>query len=187
MKMFRVTLATGLLAAAMGSLAPAYSQAGAKTAEGQGLNGFDFHLGEWRVHHRRTQPDSREWVEFEGTCSVRKLLGGQASLEEHTLQAPRGAYQAIGIRSFDPKSGEWSLRWLDARYPDSPLDPPTVGRFENGVGTFYSDYDDKGKPMKLRFIWSQITPTSARWEQASSGDGGKTWETTWIMTFRRVS
>jgi len=32
-----------------------------------------------------------------------------------------------------------------------------------------------------------ITPTSARWEQASSEDSGKTWDANWIMEFRRVA
>jgi hypothetical protein len=29
------------------------------------------------------------------------------------------------------------------------------------------------------------TPDSCRWEQAYSADGGKTWETNWIMEFTR--
>jgi hypothetical protein len=34
-------------------------------------------------------------------------------------------------------------------------------------------------------MWSRITATSAHWEQALSSDGGKTWETNWIMEFQR--
>ena len=33
---------------------------------------------------------------------------------------------------------------------------------------------------------SDMTATSARWEQASSADGGNTWETNWILEFQRV-
>jgi hypothetical protein len=39
--------------------------------------------------------------------------------------------------------------------------------------------------VRGRLQWSQITPTSARWEQSQSSDGGKTWEPNWIMTFQR--
>jgi hypothetical protein len=61
-----------------------------------------------------------------------------------------------------------------------------IGRFENGVGTFLADETFKGKPIKVRFLWLDITPTSHRWEQAFSEDGGKTWETNWITQFQRA-
>jgi hypothetical protein len=164
---------------------------GAALLEGQGTGGpagpadFDFLVGDWRVHHRRLKPGTHEWVEFEGTVTNRPLIGGAANLEEHALDAPSGAYRAIGLRSYDAKTGEWAIWWLDGRYPSGPLGPPVKGRFENGVGRFYADYEQDGKPMRGRFLWSDITPTSARWEQASSADGGQTWAPNWIMEFRR--
>ena len=56
------------------------------------------------------------------------------------------------------------------------MDPPVKGSFHNGVGTFYADDTENGKAIRIRFIWSKITPTSCHWEQAYSPDGGKTWE-----------
>ncbi len=151
-----------------------------------GLHDFDFLVGEWRVHHRRVKVDGHEWVEFDGTCSNRALMEGWANIEEHLLNGPSGAYRAAGLRAYDPKTGQWAIWWLDGRYPAGALDPPVKGHFENGVGTFYSDYTHNGRPMRVRFIWSHITTTSARWEQASSPDAGKTWDTNWVMEFRRV-
>jgi hypothetical protein len=150
-----------------------------------GSQDFDFLVGEWRVHHHRLKPDSQEWVDFEGTCSNRKLMDGGANMEEHALNAPYGAYRAIALRAYDSKTGQWAIWWLDERYPSGPLDPPVKGRFENGVGTFFSDGTIAGKPARTRFIWSHITPTSARWEQAYSFDAGKTWATNWVMNFNR--
>ncbi len=152
-----------------------------------GSRDFDFLVGEWRVQHRRIPADRTEWVEFDGTCSNRLLMDGLANMEEHSLNSPSGAYRAVGLRSYDPKTSQWSIWWLDGRYPSGPLDPPVVGRFENGVGNFYSDYMDKGKPMRVRYTWSHITPTSARWEQSFSSDDGKTWKSNWIMEFKRIS
>jgi hypothetical protein len=34
-------------------------------------------------------------------------------------------------------------------------------------------------------IWSDITATAFHWEQASSADAGKSWETNWIADFVR--
>jgi len=104
-----------------------------------------------------------------------------------TTSSTSGAYRAVGLRSYDPKTGQWAIWWLDGRNPLGTLDPPVQGRFENGVGTFYSEDTLKGKPIRTRYTWSHITPTSARWEQTYSPDVGKTWETNWIMEFRRVS
>jgi hypothetical protein len=190
MSNLRIAPTLGILVVALASSAPAQSAPKAPkpahaVANLSGLDDFDFLLGDWRVHHRRQTPDRREWVEFEGTCSNRELMDGWANLEEHLLNAPTGAYRAVGLRSYDPESGQWSIWWLDGRYPAGSLDPPVKGRFDDGVGAFYSDYVHEGKPMRVRFLWSHITPRSARWEQASSSDAGKTWETNWIMEFRR--
>jgi hypothetical protein len=87
---------------------------------------------------------------------------------------------------YDPKTGEWSIWWFDGRNPSGKLDPPVRGRFVNGVGTFLADDTLRGKPIRVRFIWSDITPTSAHWEQAFSPDAGKTWETNWITDFRKA-
>jgi hypothetical protein len=184
MQSSRTFLAVGLIAAAMNSIGDV--QASETTpSPNTGLHDFDFLVGEWRVHHHRMKPDSQEWVDFDGTCSNRKLMNGEANMEEHSLDAPYGAYRAIALRAYDPKTDQWAIWWLDGHYPSGPLDPPVKGRFENGVGTFYSDEMHDGKPTRVRFIWSNITPTSARWEQSFSSDGGKTWETNWTMDFNR--
>ena len=192
MRTIPTLFAACILASALGSTAPAPSSEDAHTPAQAGANvigshGFDFLFGEWRVHHRRLKADTHKWGEFDGTCRVRPLLDGSANLEEQVLNSPTGTYRAVGLRSYDAKTAQWSIRWLDGRYPSYPLDPPVKGGFENGVGTFYSDYMDNGKPMRVRFLWSHITSTTARWEQATSADAGKTWDTNWIMEFQRVS
>jgi hypothetical protein len=151
-----------------------------------GMHDFDFLFGQWRVHHRiRRATGADVWREFDGTCTNRGLIDGRANVEEHRFDKPDGVTYGIALRTYDPKTAQWAIWWVDSRIPHGPLDPPVKGRFVNGVGTFYSDFTDQGKPMRVRFIWSQITPTGARWEQAYSADGGTTWETNWIMAFRR--
>jgi hypothetical protein len=43
-----------------------------------------------------------------------------------------------------------------------------------------------GRPIRVRFVISDITENSARFEQAFSGDGGQTWEVNWIAVDTRI-
>jgi hypothetical protein len=54
-----------------------------------------------------------------------------------------------------------------------------------GRGEFYDQELFEGRAIFCRFIWSDITATACRWEQAFSADGGTSWETNWIMEFTR--
>ena len=158
----------------------------APNADSQGIHGFDFEYGQWRVHHRVKSAGDGTWKEFDGACTTRPFMAGQGDIEEHVFSRPTGVSYGTALRAFDLKTKEWAIWWIDSRYPHLPLDPPVKGRFENGVGTFYSDSLVDGKTVRTRFIWSKITPASAHWEQAGSENAGKTWDTNWIMEFRRV-
>ncbi len=117
---------------------------------------------------------------------MRKLMDGYANVDDNALKTPRRNYRGVGLRSYDPKTAQWAIWWLDGRSPFGDLDPPVKGHFVNGVGTFYSNDTLRGKTVRVRFMWSKITPTTARWEQAFSADGEKTWEINWTMDFKRA-
>ena len=61
-----------------------------------------------------------------------------------------------------------------------------IGEFKNGRGAFYDQETLDGRAIYVRFVISDITPDSCRFEQAFSDDGGKTWEVNWIATDTRV-
>jgi len=60
-----------------------------------------------------------------------------------------------------------------------------TGAFKDGRGEFFDRETLDGRVIDVRFVFSDITPTSFRFEQAFSGDGGKTWEVNWKATFTR--
>jgi hypothetical protein len=151
-------------------------------------SGFDFLVGHWTVRHRRLKErlvGCTEWEAFPGTCRMRPLLDGQANVDDNVLQLPSGTYRAAAIRAYDPVTRQWSIWWLDSRHPHD-LGTPVVGAFEDGTGTFFADDILNGQPIRVRFLWTDITAVSARWQQAFSQDGGATWETNWIMEFERA-
>jgi hypothetical protein len=150
---------------------------------------FDWLFGSWHVQHLRLKErlmNNNEWVPFDGTCVCQPLMAGKGNVDDNVLNLPEGSYRAVGLRSFNAKTKTWAIWWLDGRNPHL-IEVPVLGGFENGVGTFIADDTLRDKPIKVRFQWSEITRTSARWEQAFSPDGGRTWESNWKMQFTRTA
>jgi len=152
---------------------------------------FDFLMGVWRVHHRylvKRLAGCHDWIEFGGYVAARHILDGWGNMDEGPIELPGGHYRGTSLRLYDPATSKWAIYWLDSRCPGR-LFPPVYGTFEDGpfgpVGTFLGDDAFKGRPIRVRFIWSRITPDSARWEQAFSLDEGNTWENNWFMDFTR--
>lgn len=147
---------------------------------------FDFFHGDWQVLNRRRtgflDPDS-EWEEFPATSRCWPLFDGAANLDE--IDMPHLSAKGATLRLFDPETGRWSLNWASS--VSGTLFPPVFGRFEGGRGEFYGDDTYDGKDVRVRFVWSGVSATSARWEQAFSLDGGQTWLTNWTMEFTRAS
>ena len=155
--------------------------------ENDGRNDFDFLIGTWKVYHRMlTQrlKGSTDWVEFEGDTVDRKILNGLGNMDENIIHMKNGSVHAISLRLFNPTSKEWSIHWSTDRM--GVLDVPMIGGFKDGRGEFYSQETHDGMHVYSRFIWSKVTADSCQWEQALSDDGGKTWETNWIMEFKRI-
>jgi hypothetical protein len=148
---------------------------------------FDFHIGTWKTHlKRRLHPltGSNTWVEYEGTTMVRKVWDGRANLVELKADAPAGHFEGLNLRLYNPKSHQWSLNFANAN--DGILTQPTIGEFKNGRGEFFDQETLNGRAIFVRFVISDITPNSCRFEQSFSDDGGKTWEVNWIATDTRV-
>jgi hypothetical protein len=146
---------------------------------------FDFLHGRWRVAHRKLRErlaGCDEWLTLEGSAEARPVLRGIGNVDRLTLDGDD--FEGLTLRLFDLEDRVWTIHWSDTR--TGRLDPPLRGTFESGVGTFHGDDTHDGRPVRIRFIWRDLGPTAASWEQAFSADGGATWETNWTMEFRRA-
>jgi len=151
-----------------------------------GQHDFDFELGSWHTAlSRLVSPlsGSSAWVEYEGTSVVHPIWGGLANLVELDVTGPTGRIQALSLRLYDPASRLWALHSASAR---GGMSPPAVGAFRDGRGDFRAEETFDGRPILVRFVISDITPRSCRFEQAFSGDGGATWEVNWLATDTRA-
>ena len=88
------------------------------------------------------------------------------------------------MRLYNPTSHQWSLNWANQK--NGHFDVPTIGEFKNGRGEFFDQETLNGRAIFVRFVISDTTPNSCRFEQAFSDDGGKTWEVNWIAIDTRV-
>ncbi|MBK9082657.1 MAG: DUF1579 domain-containing protein [Rhizobiales bacterium] len=152
-----------------------------------GRGDFDFLFGKWRVAHRRLRErlvDNTDWETFDGLIECRPIIGGIGNVDDNWIELPAGTYRAASIRLFNPVTRLWSIWWADERA--GQLDVPVTGRFEAGAGTFFADDTYQGRDIRVRFTWSDITASSARWAQAFSVDSGASWETNWVMDFART-
>ena len=142
---------------------------------------FEFLTGEWRIHNRSIV--NGEWLEYPGEATVYAILAGVGSVEE--LRIPARKLSGMGLRLLDVENRVWADHWVNAR-SGVVTAPGQLGSFENGAGIFSSDELADGAPVKYVGVWDNITPRSCRWRQASSRDGGQSWDQNWIMEWSRA-
>jgi hypothetical protein len=181
----RIRLLVVTLAVALLPVPGSAQQPPAPRRDGQ--HDFDFEIGAWKTRVRRLQhplTGSTTWLEYEGTSVVRKLWDGRANLVELDVSGPAGRIEGLSLRLYNPQSRQWSLNFSNSR--GGTLTPPTIGEFKDGRGEFFAQESLDGRAIFVRFVISEITPSSCRFEQAFSDDGGKTWEVNWIATDTRI-
>ena len=152
-----------------------------------GNSDFDFEIGSWKTQlKRRLRPlsGSNEWVEYEGTSVVTKVLGGRANIVELDVKGSAGRIEGMSLRLYNPDARQWSLNFSNVR--SGTLSPPVLGEFKNGRGEFYGADTLNNRAILVRFVIFDVTTSTAKFEQAFSDDGGKTWEVNWIATDTRL-
>ncbi|MGV9302727.1 MULTISPECIES: hypothetical protein [unclassified Nonomuraea] len=154
------------------------------------MSDFDFLTGTWDVTNRRRTDfleescllgEATDWEEFPGVSRASRHFGGGANIDE--IEFPTKGVSGLTVRLYDRESECWSLYWASSS--TGRLFPPVVGGFAAGRGEFHGDDVHAGRPVRVRFVWSDISDRSARWEQAFSVDGERTWITNWSMDLTR--
>lgn len=156
------------------------------SADRDGQHDFDFHTGTWTTRLKRLRnplTGSTTWIDYEGTTTVRAILGGRANLVELEVEGPSGRIDGVSLRTYHPRARQWRLHY--ANIADGLVTAPVIGAFSQGRGEFYGQDTLDGKAILVRFVISDITPDACHFEQAFSADGGRTWEVNWIATDTR--
>jgi hypothetical protein len=150
---------------------------------------FDFQIDRWSVHLERLATrlrGSHAWRTYEGTLVVHRLWSGRANVGELDVRDGATRFQSILLRTYDPRTAQWSDYAGDVADGSVAL-PPEKGRFANGCGELYDRERFEGRPIIVRYVFDEITARSSRFVQSFSADGGKTWEPNAIALFTRAS
>jgi hypothetical protein len=174
----------GALAPGAGGVALAQHAAvpsAAALADGQ--HDFDFELGNWKAHVRRLGhrlSGGHDWEDFNGTVVTKPFMDGKGNLSEMNVEGALSHrhIQIIAVRLYDQTSHQWRIYGADSK--SGVFDPPQIGRFEGAHGEFYASDFYEGRAIYIRYVWQKVSPNATHFEQAFSGDGGKTWEVNWI-------
>ena len=157
------------------------------TKDRDGQHDFDFEIGTWKTHVKRLLhplTGSTTWTEYDGTSVVSKVLDGRANMVELRMDGAAGHFEGVSLRLYNPQSHQWSLNFVNAGA--GTLSQPTIGEFKDGRGEFYDQETLADRAIFVRFVITPVDPDQIRFEQAFSGDGGKTWELNWIATDTRM-
>ena len=137
---------------------------------------LDFFLGEWDARTTRFRPDGSEIGAYGGTWRARHLHDGRMILDEFIARLDDGSeisYMAT-LRTYSAATGRWEMTFLIAHQPQ--LIRSFSGVFEDGEMRLEgSGHTLDGGPVLARVRFFDITPSSFRWENRVSLDGGATW------------
>lgn len=154
------------------------------TPPADGRHDFNFIAGRWLVRSKqllKCLQGCTEWEELDGFQDGALLLDGLGNMNDLVLEGQKTT--GMALRFFNPQTRQWSIYWINSG--DGFMHSPVSGVFTNGVGRFEGHGTHEGRQIRVRTLWSDITPRSARCEKAFSEDGGRHWETNSILTLTR--
>lgn len=131
---------------------------------------FDFWIGEWEVKAPQGQTA--------GTSSVQLILGQCIILENWT-----GASGVSGksFNIFDRTDKKWHQTWVD----DKGTFTHYIGEFKDGKMAVVADTTIAGKKTLAKMTFTKLPNGDVRQHGENSTDEGKTWTTSFDLTYSK--
>lgn len=134
-------------------------------------------IGDW-VFDAVVYGDDGATQKGEGEIHFVWALEGRAIIDVWILP---GIFYGSTLRVYDPSIDAWHIHWSD---PLKQLYTRQIGRAQ---GADIVQIGDMGGGIRLRWSFSDITPTSFRWRGERSMDDGASWHLQADFRARRVS
>jgi hypothetical protein len=146
---------------------------------------FGQFVGAWDVDVTNIAPDGTK-QELKGEWHFGWALEGRAIMDvwitpRRSLRSQADPYEyGATLRFFDPTIQAWRSTWIG---PVRHLVRAFIAR-QVGDEIILEGSSEQGN--RIRWIFSQITPTSFRWRNMESSDEGATWTTVQEMAAQRA-
>lgn len=140
---------------------------------------FDFWLGEWDVYNKGT-------TTLVGKSKIESASGGCMVLENWTAVG-NPPHNGKSMNFVDPESGKWMQVWVGS----SGINNLNIthfydGEYKDGAMRFVFDRTMQDQKIIGRFIFYNEGPNQVRQFNEQSSDGGKTWTTSYDLTYKRA-
>ena len=136
---------------------------------------YDFWIGKWDLTWE--QPNGNMG---KGTNHIHKILDGKVIQEN--FEATEGqlkGFKGASISVYNPAQKSWRQAWADNQ-----------GGYLNFIGEIEGDrkiFKTVNDEEKIsRMVFYDITENSLTWDWEKSTDGGKTWQLSWRIFYKRM-
>lgn len=135
---------------------------------------FDFWVGNWELTWNDTS---------HGTNMIQKIMDG-CTVNENFYD-PAMKYSGSSWSVYNPQLKLWQQTWVDNQGGYIDLS----GKFENGMMTLSAAPRKlpNGKEIISRMVFYNIAPDKFDWRWESTKDNGATWQTDWLIHYKRKS
>lgn len=130
---------------------------------------FDFWIGEWDTKNPQGVPS--------GSSSIQLILGTCVIFENWASPVTTGK----SFNIFDVNDKKWHQTWVD----DKGTFTHYIGEFKDGKMMLVNDSIVNGKKTLARMTFSLLPSGDVRQHGENSTDDGKTWTTTFDLTYSR--
>ncbi len=133
---------------------------------------FDFWVGDWDLTWNDTS---------HGTNRIQKVMDG-CTVNENFYD-PSMKYSGSSWSVYNTRTKLWQQTWVDNMGGYITL----TGKYENNAMTLTTAPQKlpDGKEMISRMVFYNITPQNFDWRWQSTKDNGTTWQTDWLIHYKR--
>ena len=161
-------IALAVLLALPGMATAQEGEAPPKPCSTEEFRQFDFWLGDWDL----------TWQGGSGTNSITAPLGDCVIQESFSGDMGNGnVFSGMSVSTYDPKSDQWKQTWVD--------NAGSYLVFTGGMDGDRMILRGGNEQTQTRMIFDDIKEDSLLWHWEASTDGGKTWQSRWIINYKR--